>query len=227
MYIYWHAPAAASVLMQSVGISSPSIPTPKSVYMLKLPLDFTIPFSLNYCMNSLFTIQSLKLVIPHIMFTPYSWCTICQYGMRNLTPLCIVIMYSPIMWTFFALLLLPSCSSLLQILMVIAQIKNSQEGLSLALFWGIRLSVISLALNPLLYGLLARQYRMAYLYVLRRLFSLCCPGCVNPPLKDIFGECSVICSTVQTYMYIFISVHMYMYIYTVKWKHLCITVHIV
>ena len=84
--------------------------------------------------------------------------------------------------------------------MVIAQIKNSQEGLSLALFWGIRLSVISLALNPLLYGLLARQYRMAYLYVLRRLLFLCCPGCVNPPPKDIFGECSVICSTVRTYI---------------------------
>jgi hypothetical protein len=72
-----------------------------------------------------------------------------------------------------------------QILIVIAQAKGTQ-GQSLVLFWGIRLSVISLALNPLLYGLLAGQYRMAYLYVLRRIFSSCCCRFVDPPVKNIF-----------------------------------------
>lgn len=74
-----------------------------------------------------------------------------------------------------------------QILMAIAQAEGTQ-GQSLVLFWGIRLSVISLALNPLLYGLLARQYRMAYLYVLKRIFSSCCPTCVETPASNIFGE---------------------------------------
>ena len=81
-------------------------------------------------------------------------------------------------------------SLLLQILILVAQFKQSEDGLSVYMFWGIRLSVISVAINPLLYGLLARQYRMAYAYVLRRIFSCCCFCCVEPPLKDIFGKCT-------------------------------------
>ena len=55
------------------------------------------------------------------------------------------------------------------------------------LFWGIRFTVISTALNPFLYGILARQYRMAYWYVLKLCLSKCCP-CVKPPATNVFGE---------------------------------------
>lgn len=91
--------------------------------------------------------------------------------------------------TYFITCLLLLLSSLpLKILIGVAQVQRSEEGLSLAMFWGIRLSVISLGLNPLLYGLLARQYRLAYLYVLRRVFSWCCSCCVQPPPKNIFSK---------------------------------------
>ena len=63
-----------------------------------------------------------------------------------------------------------------------------QRSLETALFWGIWLTVISTAINPFIYGLLARQYRMAYIYVFRLWFSKCCGFCVDPPLKDVFGE---------------------------------------
>ena len=69
-------------------------------------------------------------------------------------------------------------------LILIAQAQESEEGLAVPLFWGIRFSVISVALNPLLYGLLARQYRMAYAYVLRKI----CFCCVKSPHKNIFGK---------------------------------------
>lgn len=70
-------------------------------------------------------------------------------------------------------------------LVVVALIRGSEEGLGTALFWGIRLTVVSTAINPLLYGILARQYRLAYFYVGRLSLSKCC-SCVDPPLKDIF-----------------------------------------
>lgn len=63
------------------------------------------------------------------------------------------------------------------------------EGLETALFWGIRMTVVSTAINPFLYGLLARQCRMAYVYVFRLWLSKRCDFCVDPPLKDVFGEC--------------------------------------
>ena len=65
-------------------------------------------------------------------------------------------------------------------------IRGTNQGLQVALFWGIRLAVLSTALNPLLYGILARQYRLAYYYVIRLWCSKCC-YCVSPPLKDVFG----------------------------------------
>ena len=74
-----------------------------------------------------------------------------------------------------------------QVLIVIAQSDGTEEGLDTALFWGIRLTVVSTAINPLLYGIMARQYRLAYYYVGRLWLSKCC-SCVDPPLKDIFGE---------------------------------------
>ncbi len=72
---------------------------------------------------------------------------------------------------------------------IIAESRNSSDGLEDALFWGIRFSVIATAVNPLLYGLLARQYRLAYWYVIKLAFSKCC-RCVSPPLKDVFGKLS-------------------------------------
>ena len=77
-----------------------------------------------------------------------------------------------------------------QILIIITQADPTrQRDLETALFWGIRLTVVSTAINPFLYGLLARQYRMAYVYVFRLWLSKCCDFCVDPPLKDVFGEC--------------------------------------
>ena len=110
---------------------------------------------------------------------------------------CTLISMSPIFfyplphYTYLPLPPPPPPSPCSQILIVIAQVQHSEHGLSLALFWGIRLSVVSVAINPLLYGLLARQYLVAYFYVLRRMFSFCCPCCVEPPPKDIFGECTL------------------------------------
>ena len=78
-----------------------------------------------------------------------------------------------------------------QILILITQAnRDRKSSLETALFWGIRLTVISTAINPFIYGLLARQYRMAYIYVFRLWFSKCCGFCVDPPLKDVFGECA-------------------------------------
>lgn len=53
------------------------------------------------------------------------------------------------------------------------------------LFWTIRATVIGTALNPLLYGFLAQQYRGAYAYLLKKLFSKCC-SCVSPPSENVF-----------------------------------------
>lgn len=91
-------------------------------------------------------------------------------------------------------------SLLPQVLILVAQFTRSEDNLSLYMFWGIRLSVISVAINPFLYGLLARQYRMAYVYVLRRIFSCCCFCCVDPPLKDVFGNQLDFCTHVCTCM---------------------------
>ena len=64
------------------------------------------------------------------------------------------------------------------------------------LFWTIRTTVISTALNPLLYGFLAQQYRGAYVYLLKLLFSKCCL-CVSPPTKNVF--CKWIYKCASTY----------------------------
>lgn len=83
---------------------------------------------------------------------------------------------------------------------MVAQIKGSENGLELPIFWGIRFTVISLAINPFLYGLLARQYRLAYVYVLRKIFSVSCFCCVKSPLKNIFGNYSNL-KTLNMYVY--------------------------
>ena len=74
-----------------------------------------------------------------------------------------------------------------QVIIIIALIRQDGNNLEEPIFWGIRLTVISTALNPLVYGLLARQYRLAYAYVLRLWASWCC-RCIDPPLKDVFGK---------------------------------------
>ena len=86
----------------------------------------------------------------------------------------------------------------LQMIIFVAQVKGSSTELEEALFWGIRLAIISTAINPFLYGILARQYRLAYAYVLRLWLSKCC-FCISPPLKDVFGESSV-CSAVSCHV---------------------------
>jgi len=58
------------------------------------------------------------------------------------------------------------------------------DTIEVILFWTIRATVISTALNPLLYGFLAKQYRNAYKYLLRKLFSNC--SSVDPPQESIF-----------------------------------------
>ena len=75
----------------------------------------------------------------------------------------------------------------MQVMIIIAQVNRSQESLMEPIFWGIRLTVIGLAVNPFLYGVLAGQYRQAYAYVLRLLLSKCC-ACVNPPKRNVFGR---------------------------------------
>ena len=77
-----------------------------------------------------------------------------------------------------------------QIIIIIALARQNGDNLEEAIFWGVRLTVISTALNPFVYGLLARQYRLAYYYVIRLWASYCCK-CVDPPLKDVFGKCYV------------------------------------
>lgn len=51
-----------------------------------------------------------------------------------------------------------------------------------ALFWSIRLTVISAAINPFLYGILGGRYRRVYTYCLRMVFSKCC-HCVRAPSR--------------------------------------------
>jgi len=65
---------------------------------------------------------------------------------------------------------------------------DDTECISDILFWTIRATVISTALNPLLYGFLAKQYRNAYKYLLRTLFSKYCT-CVDPPQESVFCKC--------------------------------------
>ncbi len=77
-----------------------------------------------------------------------------------------------------------------QVVIIIAEVQQSSEGLEDAIFWGIRFSVIATAVNPLLYGILARQYRLAHWYVIKLVLSKFC-RCVSPPLKDVFGECDM------------------------------------
>ena len=98
-------------------------------------------------------------------------------------------LHSSLLFSHIAYLLMYVPQPHTQILIVITQSNPAvQSGLETALFWGIRLTVVSTAINPILYGLLARQYRMAYIYVFRLCFSKCCSCCVDPPLKDVFGE---------------------------------------
>ena len=51
-----------------------------------------------------------------------------------------------------------------------------------ALFWTIRMTVISTAINPFLYGILGGRYRKVYAYCFRAVFSKCC-RCVRPPTR--------------------------------------------
>ena len=83
-----------------------------------------------------------------------------------------------------------SLSHTQQVIIIIALARQDGNNLEEEIFWGVRLTVISTALNPLVYGLLARQYRLAYAYVLRLWASYCCK-CIDPPLKDVFGESTV------------------------------------
>ena len=108
-----------------------------------------------------------------------------------------------------------------QILICVAQAKGSEDGLSLAKFWGIRFTVISLALNPILYGLLARQYRLAYWYVLKSIFSRCCCRCVEPPETDIFGE-RVLLFVLE---YVYTCVHVCK-TYTMAKRCICADIHL-
>lgn len=63
--------------------------------------------------------------------------------------------------------------------------RECTEDTETILFWTIRATVIGTALNPLLYGFLAQQYRAAYKYLLRKLFSKCCL-CISPPEENVF-----------------------------------------
>ena len=110
-----------------------------------------------------------------------------------------------------------------QILICVAQAKGSEDGLSLAKFWGIRFTVISLALNPILYGLLARQYRLAYWYVLKSIFSRCCCRCVEPPETDIFGERVLL--FVLEYVHVYTCVHVCK-TYTMAKRCICADIHL-
>eukprot|EP00731_Ephydatia_muelleri_P015530 Em0008g1250a len=83
---------------------------------------------------------------------------------------------------FFVVLLFYITWTTIVVLIIIAQIEGTQDGLEESLFWGIRLTVISTLINPLLYGIFARQYRTAYLYILRLSFSKIF-SCVERPAK--------------------------------------------
>lgn len=71
-----------------------------------------------------------------------------------------------------------------QSLMLYANIANTVDphGNKEALFWSIRFTVISAAINPFLYGILGGRYRRVYTYYLRMVFSKCC-RCVRAPSK--------------------------------------------
>ena len=74
-------------------------------------------------------------------------------------------------------------------MMIYALAVGSQPAsLETPIFLAIRFTILSLAINPFLYGLLAGQYRQAYAYVLRLLLSKCCP-CVKRPEQSIHGMC--------------------------------------
>lgn len=72
-------------------------------------------------------------------------------------------------------------------MIIYAQAIRTQDPLENAIFWGIRLTIVSLAINPFLYGLMSGPYRQAYVYVLRLLFSKCCQ-CVEPPKRTGYGR---------------------------------------
>ena len=80
-----------------------------------------------------------------------------------------------------------SCCISLQSLMLYANIARTTDlyGNGEALFWAIRLTVISAAINPFLYGILGGRYRRVYVYYLRMLFSKCC-RCVRAPSGNPF-----------------------------------------
>ena len=74
-----------------------------------------------------------------------------------------------------------------QVLIVYAQIRGSQDMLSTRIFWAARCTIISTALNPFVYGILARRYRRAYFYAVRSVFSKCC-SCVAAPQQNAFSK---------------------------------------
>lgn len=80
---------------------------------------------------------------------------------------------------------------------------ESTEGI---LFWTIRATVISTAINPLLYGFLAQQYRGAYIYLIKTLLSKCC-YCVSQPSENVF--CKWMCKCILTYANILLYNDMY------------------
>lgn len=76
----------------------------------------------------------------------------------------------------------------MQGMLVYAQIQPDPDTLETLSFWAIRCTVVSLAINPFLYGLLAGQYRQVYVYLIKLVLNKCCPCCVKKPEQNIHGE---------------------------------------
>lgn len=78
---------------------------------------------------------------------------------------------------------------MLQSLVVYALVvgTETEESQREALFWAIRFTVLSTAINPIMYGLFCRQYRQLYIYLFRKIFSRCC-SCVRAPYYSPFSK---------------------------------------
>ena len=76
------------------------------------------------------------------------------------------------------------------------------DNIEVALFWGIRLTILSLGINPFLYGLLSGPYRQSYGYILRLVFSRCCKR-IDPPNRTGYGETSA--------RHVLLLIHVYHY----------------
>lgn len=87
-------------------------------------------------------------------------------------------------WQNCSTCIISSFSHRLQCLILFANIAGTADphGNSEALFWTIRMTVISTAINPFLYGILGGRYRRVYVYCLRAVFSKCC-RCVRAPSR--------------------------------------------